>query len=129
MAAGTAYDDQFAALTKDGCSAVRSYWAMATTDVADALDLLAPLHQESGGADGFVSLELAPDLAHDTEGSVDAARRFHTDIARPNLLVKIPATDEGVPAVQRMIAQGSSINITPGWPHRPRPAWPVRVVR
>ncbi len=112
MAAGTAYDDQFAALAKDGCSAVRSYWAMATTDVADALDLMAPLHRDSGGADGFVSLELAPDLAHDTEGSVEAARRLHTDIARPNLLVKIPATDEGVPAVQRMIAQGSSINIT-----------------
>ncbi len=112
MAAGSAYDEQFAALAKGGCSTVRSYWAMVTNDVVDALDLLSPLYRDSGGADGFVSLELAPDLAHDTEGSVEAARRFHTDIARPNLLVKIPATDEGVPAVQRMIAQGSSINIT-----------------
>lgn len=112
MAAGSAYDEQFTALAKDGCSTVRSYWAMVTTDVVDALDLLSPLYRDSGGADGFVSLELAPDLAHDTEGSVGAARRFHADIARPNLLVKIPATDEGVPAVQRMIAQGSSINIT-----------------
>lgn len=60
MAAGTAYDDQIAALTKDGCSAVRSYWAMTTTDVADALDLLAPLHQERGGADGFVSPGAGP---------------------------------------------------------------------
>jgi transaldolase len=112
MAAGSAYDEQFGRLAADGCSALRSYWAMATTDVADALDLFAPLYRQSGGGDGFVSLELAPDLAHDTEGSVEAALRFHSDIARPNLLVKIPATDEGVPAVRRLIARGASINIT-----------------
>ncbi len=112
MAAGSAYDEQFAVLARDGCSAVRAYWAMAMSDVVDALELLSPLYRESGGTDGFVSLELAPDLAHDTEGSVEAARRFHTDIARPNLLVKIPATDEGVPAVRRLVAQGSSVNVT-----------------
>ena len=112
MAAGSAYDEQFAQLAKDGCSASRAYWAMATTDVVGALDLLRPLYHESGGGDGFVSLELGPDLAHDTAGSIDAARRFHTDIARPNLLVKIPGTSEGVPAVRQMIAEGCSINIT-----------------
>jgi len=112
MAAGSAYDEQFTQLSKDGCSAVRAYWAMAASDVADALDMFTPLFHESGGTDGYVSLELAPDLAHDTEGSVEAARRFHADICRPNLLVKIPATSEGVPAIQRMIAQGSSINVT-----------------
>lgn len=112
MAAGSAYDDQFARLSQDGCSAVRAYWAMASSDVADALDLLMPLYHESAGTDGFVSLELGPDLAHDTEGSVEAARRFHTDLSRPNLLVKIPGTAEGVPAVQRLIAQGASINVT-----------------
>lgn len=112
MAAGSAYDDQFTQLSKDGCSAVRAYWAMAASDVADALDMFTPLFHESGGTDGYVSLELAPDLAHDTEGSVEAARRFHTDLSRPNLLVKIPATAKGIPAIQRMIAQGASINIT-----------------
>ncbi|MGI9119020.1 MAG: transaldolase [Acidimicrobiales bacterium] len=112
MAAGSAYDEQFTQLAKDGCSATRAYWAMAITDVADALDLLRPVYHESGGSDGYVSLELAPDLAHDTRASIEAARRFHTDISRPNLLVKIPATAEGVPAVRAMIAQGSSINIT-----------------
>jgi transaldolase len=112
MAAGTAYDDQFAQLSRDGASAVRAYWAMATTDVADALDRFRPLFHDSGGGDGFVSLELAPDLAHDTDGSVAAATRLHADICRPNLLVKIPATAEGVAAIQRMIAQGSSINVT-----------------
>ena len=108
MAAGTAYDEQFTRLAKDGCSAVRAYWAMATSDVIDALDLFAPLFSESGGTDGYVSLE----LAHDTEGSIAAARRFHADISRPNLLVKIPGTTEGVPAVRRMIADGGSINVT-----------------
>ncbi|HSH23180.1 MAG TPA: transaldolase [Acidimicrobiales bacterium] len=112
MAAGTAYDDQFAQLAKDDCSATRAYWAMAVTDVADALDLLRPLYHDSDGGDGFVSLELAPDLAHDTAGSIDAARRFHTDIARPNLLVKIPGTAGGVPAVRQMVAEGCSINVT-----------------
>jgi transaldolase len=112
MAAGSAYDEQFAELAKGGCSATRAYWAMATTDVINALDMLRPLYQHSGGGDGFVSLELAPDLAHATEASVEAARRFHTDIARPNLLVKIPGTAEGVPAVRQMIAEGCSINVT-----------------
>ena len=112
MAAGSAYDEQFAGLVDDGCSAQRSYWAMATTDVADALDRLRPLYDESRGDDGFVSLELAPDLAHDAAGSLTAARRFHTDIARPNLLVKIPGTVEGVKAVRELIGQGCSINIT-----------------
>ncbi|MDP9006658.1 MAG: transaldolase, partial [Actinomycetota bacterium] len=63
MAAGSAYDDQFAQLAKEGCSATRIYWAMAITDVADALDVLRPLYHESEGGDGFVSLELGPDLA------------------------------------------------------------------
>lgn len=112
MAAGSSYDEQFTQLAKDGCSATRAYWAMVTTDVADALDLLAPVYHDSGGSDGYVSLELAPDLAHSTDASIAAARRFHTDISRPNLLVKIPATTGGVPAVRRMIGEGASINIT-----------------
>ncbi|HEV2809743.1 MAG TPA: transaldolase [Acidimicrobiales bacterium] len=112
MAAGTAYDEQFTRLSKDGCSAVRAYWAMATSDVINALDLFAPLFSETDGTDGYVSLELAPELAHDTERSITAARRLHADISRPNLLVKIPGTAEGVPAVQRMIADGGSINVT-----------------
>jgi transaldolase len=112
MAAGSAYDEQFTELAKDGCSATRAYWAMVTTDVADALDLLRPLYHDSRGSDGYVSLELAPDLAHDTQASVEAARRLHTDLSRPNLLVKIPGTAAGVPAVRRMIAEGASINVT-----------------
>ncbi|MDP8988284.1 MAG: transaldolase [Actinomycetota bacterium] len=112
MAGASSYDDQFARLVADGCSASRAYWALVKTDIADALDALRPLYHESDGNDGFVSLELAPDLARRTSASVEAARRFHTDLSRPNLLVKIPGTAEGVPAVRKMIAEGASINVT-----------------
>jgi transaldolase len=81
-------------------------------DVRGALHVLRPVFDQSGGSDGFVSLEVAPDVAHDTKGTVEAARGLHEQIDRPNLLVKIPATAEGVPAVRQMITEGRSINIT-----------------
>jgi transaldolase len=74
--------------------------------------VLRPTYDRSGGGDGFVSVELAPALAHDTEASVQAARALHQRIAAPNLLVKIPATAEGVPAVRDAVAEGLSINVT-----------------
>jgi transaldolase len=67
---------------------------------------------ESGGGDGFVSIEVAPSLAHDTDGTISSARDLHQRIAQPNLLVKIPATKEGLPAIEKMIAEGRSINVT-----------------
>ena len=74
--------------------------------------MLRPVHDASGGIDGFVSLEVAPALAHDTDGTMRSARHFHELVAEPNLYVKIPATAEGVPAIRTMIAEGRSINIT-----------------
>lgn len=112
MSGGSAYDEQFDRLLAEGSSVSDAYWAMVTTDIEDTLTLLRPIYDRSGGADGFVSLELAPEMARDTHASIAAARGFHEEIAEPNLLVKIPATDEGVPAIQRMIAEGRSINIT-----------------
>ena len=112
MSQGTAYDEQFTALLKDGRSVPDAYWAMVVSDVEDTLELFGPVHRESGGEDGFVSLELGPDLARDTAGSIAAARRFHEQIAEPNLYVKIPGTAEGIPAVQAMVAEGRNINIT-----------------
>jgi transaldolase len=97
---------------KDGRSVPEAYWAMVVSDVEDTLELFRPVHDASGGEDGFVSLELAPEQARDTQASIDAARRFHEQIAEPNLYVKIPATAEGVPAVQAMVAEGRNINIT-----------------
>ena len=74
--------------------------------------MLRPLYDRSGGGDGFVSIELAPALAHDTQASVAAARALHQRIAAPNLLVKIPATAEGVPAIRQAVGEGLSINVT-----------------
>ncbi len=105
------YDDQFRALMRDH-TVEEAYWEMAITDIKDALELLGPLYDESDHEDGFVSLEVSPSLAHDTEGTVRDARTFHGAIARPNLLVKVPATREGVPAIQTLIGEGRSINVT-----------------
>lgn len=109
---GTAdYDDQFRRLLANH-SVEDAYWQMVVTDITDALEILRPVYDASGGTDGFVSLELAPALAHNTKASEHDARDFHQRIAAPNLLVKIPGTAAGVPAVQQMITEGYNINIT-----------------
>lgn len=106
------YDDQFRALVDAGASGAAAYWELVITDIESALRLLRPLYDESGGGDGFVSVELDPDLAHDTEASLAAVRHLHRRIDEPNLLVKIPATPEGIPAIRQMIGEGRSVNIT-----------------
>ena len=106
------YDEQFTQLAADVQPTLDYYWAMVLADINGALDVFAPLYDSSGGRDGFVSVEVAPDLAHDTEGTAAAARELHERIARPNLLVKIPGTEAGTEAIRRMIAEGRSINVT-----------------
>jgi transaldolase len=106
------YDDQFRDLAKSDAGIVDDYWALVIKDIRGALDVFAPLYESSGGGDGFVSVEVAPDLAADTDGTVAAARHLHATIDRPNLMVKIPATAEGVPAIRTMIGDGRSINVT-----------------
>jgi transaldolase len=108
----THYDEQFADLTAAGASVRDAYWQLVVSDVVDALSLLRPVYDGSGGTDGFVSLEVDAALARDTDGTLGAARALHERIAEPNLFVKIPATPEGVPAVRGMIAEGRSINVT-----------------
>jgi transaldolase len=105
------YDNQFRTLMKDH-TVESAYWELASTDVRNALELLRPIYDESDGEDGYVSLEVSPAMAHDTEGTVRDALKLHAEIAQPNLFVKIPATKAGVPAIQRMIAEGQSINVT-----------------
>jgi len=106
------YDDQFRELAGDEHPILDDYWALVLADINGALDVFAPLYESSKGGDGFASVEVAPDLAHDVEGTIAAARDLHERIARPNLMVKIPATAEGVPAIHRMIAEGRNINVT-----------------
>jgi transaldolase len=108
---GDLYDAELSELLRDR-SVEEAYWEMAIADVSAALGLLRPVYDQSEGGDGFVSIEVAASLAHDTAGTIEAARSLSTRIARPNLLVKIPATAEGVPAVRQMIAEGRSVNIT-----------------
>ena len=106
------YDDQFADLVRDGGLADDVYWKLVTTDIEDALAVLRPVHDSSGGEDGFVSVEVDPGLARDTSGTITAARQLHEAIDRPNLFVKIPGTAEGLPAIAAMIGEGRSINVT-----------------
>jgi transaldolase len=107
-----AYDEQFGARIAAGRPVLDAYWDLVVDDVVDALGVLRPTFDASGRTDGFVSVEVAPELARDTDATITAARQLHERIARPNLLVKIPATAEGVPAIEAMIAEGRSINIT-----------------
>ncbi|HEV8065081.1 MAG TPA: transaldolase, partial [Acidimicrobiales bacterium] len=105
------YDEQFKALMKDH-TVESAYWELAITDINDALALLRPLYDKSDHEDGFVSLEVSPAQAHDTEATVREALNLHARIAQPNLLVKVPATKEGVPAIEALIGDGHSINVT-----------------
>jgi transaldolase len=106
------YDDQFRGLIERKQSVDDAYWDLVIDDVTHALDLLRPIYDESGGGDGFVSIEVAPGLAHDTEGTCTSARELDERITQPNLLVKIPGTEAGIPAIRRMISEGRSINVT-----------------
>ena len=106
------YDDQFRSLVELRTSVDDAYWDMVIADIGEALRILRPVHDESGGEDGFVSIEVAPDLARDTEGTIVAARRLHERINQPNLYVKIPGTAEGIPAIRQMVSEGRNINIT-----------------
>jgi transaldolase len=106
------YDELFAALPAAGRPLEDAYWQLVVDDVIAALDVLRPVFDASGGTDGFVSVEVAAELARDTQATVAAARALHERIAAPNLFVKIPATAEGIPAIRAMIAEGRSINIT-----------------
>ena len=87
-------------------SVEQAFWEMAIDDVTDACGILRPVYDASRGADGFVSIEVSPVLASDTAATIDSARSLHERIHLPNLLVKIPATAEGVPAIRQMISRG-----------------------
>ncbi len=106
------YDEQFRALANGAGHVVDNYWALVTNDILGALDVFAPVYETSNGHDGFVSVEVAPNLAHDTDGTIVAARHLWKSIDRPNLMVKIPATAEGIPAIRQMISEGVNVNVT-----------------
>jgi transaldolase len=107
------YDDQLAAAAAEGVHDPRElFFALALEDVGRAADLLLPAHRASRGRDGFVSLEVTPDLAADTPGTIEQALALNRRLARPNTMIKVPATPAGIPAIEELTARGVNVNVT-----------------
>ena len=106
------YDTSLNALAKAGSTAEEIFWQLAIEDISAACDLFQPLYVETAGADGYVSLEVSPYLVNDTDGTVIQAKQLWTKVNRPNLMVKVPATKAGIPAIRQLIAAGININVT-----------------
>jgi transaldolase/glucose-6-phosphate isomerase len=109
---GTDYDTQIKQLVKENKNVQEIYEELTVKDVQDACDILRTVYDESDGTDGFVSLEVSPYLARDTEGTIEEARRLYSKVNRPNCFIKIPGTDEGIPAIEQCLYEGININIT-----------------
>jgi len=109
---GEAYDEQFTQLVRENKSTSEIYEALVIRDIRTVADMLLPIYEKANRQDGFVSLEVSPDLAHDSEATLNEARRFWKLVDRPNLMIKIPATPEGLPVVRQTLSEGMNINIT-----------------
>jgi transaldolase len=112
MAAGEGYDEQLRETASEGLSITDSYWRLVIDDVGNAADILRPVYEASGRSDGFVSLEVSPDLAHETAETCAQAKDLFTRLGRPNVMIKIPGTVEGLPAITETIAAGINVNVT-----------------
>src|SRR5204862_3222288 len=106
------YDDDIRGMAREGLDPKAMYERIAVTDVQMAADVMRPVWDEHDHDDGFVSLEVDPDLAHDTDGTLEQVRAFWERLDRPNVLIKIPGTEEGVPAIEQSIYEGINVNIT-----------------
>jgi len=106
------YDEDIRAMALKGKGAEAIYEALSQGDVESAADQFRPLYDRTDGQDGYVSLEVNPHLGHDTEGTVEEARRLWAALNRPNVLIKVPATADGLPAIQQLISEGISVNVT-----------------
>jgi transaldolase len=112
LAKGEKYEPQVKQLKESGADVATTVFELTTTDVQNGCDIMMPVYEASGGADGRVSLEVDPDLARDTEGTIKLAHRLWERVSRPNLMIKIPATLEGLPAITAAISEGISVNVT-----------------
>ena len=106
------YDETIGKLAADGHTPLQIYEHLAIEDIQAAADALAPVYKSTAGVDGYVSLEVSPYLADDTQGTLDEARRLAAAVDRPNLMIKVPGTAAGVPAVEQLIGEGLNINVT-----------------
>jgi transaldolase len=112
MTSGDAYDEQLHELAAGGKDVSETFWALAERDIEDACDLFRPVWDGGKGRDGYVSLEVDPRLAYDTLETFREAMRLHEAVDKPNLMVKIPATKPGLAAIEDVVAEGHSINVT-----------------
>ncbi|MGB3306959.1 MAG: transaldolase [Thermomicrobiales bacterium] len=112
IAGSDAYDEEIKSLLGEGKSAAEIFQTVAVKDIQDACDLFRPIYDSSNGEDGFVSIEVLAELARDTQGTIENARVLWKAVDRPNLMVKVPGTDEGAPAIETLLTEGININIT-----------------
>jgi transaldolase len=112
LAEGDRYDEQVRRLTADGADVDRAVMALTTDDVRNACDVLTPVWERTQGIDGRVSIEVSPELAFDTDATIESARALWREVDRPNLLIKIPGTAEGLPAITEALGDGISVNVT-----------------
>lgn len=113
IAEGDAYDDQIRELVDKGVTDPQEiFWQLAADDVRDACDILASVYDQQEGKDGWVSLEVDPDLSHDAQATISEAKRLHELVGKPNVFIKIPATPEGLEAIEATIANGIPVNVT-----------------
>jgi transaldolase len=112
ISGGSEYDEPLAALANDGLDIASAYETLAVEDVRAAADVLRPVFDRTGGVDGYASLEVAPDLAHDSDATVDSALDLWQRLDRPNVFIKIPGTPAGVNAIRRATAAGVNVNVT-----------------
>jgi transaldolase len=112
IGAGEGYDEQLARCAADGRSVEETYWDVVLDDIRSATEILRPVYDATGGRDGFVSVEVSPTLAHDTQGTQEMAAWLWQQVDRPNVMIKIPGTVEGLPAITETIAAGINVNVT-----------------
>ena len=112
IAESSDYDEALETLAAGGSSVEEIYESLTVEDIRAAADLLRPVYDETDAADGYASLEVSPHLANDTDGTIDEARRLFGLLDRPNVMVKVPATPAGIPAVHKLIGEGINVNVT-----------------
>ncbi len=112
IAGSTIYDQSILDLARFDKSSTETYELLSQQDVQDAADVFRPVYDRTEGVDGYVSLEVNPHLAHDTKGTIEEARRLWAALDRPNVLIKVPATKNGLPAIQKLISEGINVNVT-----------------
>jgi transaldolase/glucose-6-phosphate isomerase len=112
IAGSTDYDSDLGRLVDDGRSVGEIYEALVLDDIAQAADLMRPVYEGADGADGYVSLEVSPTLANDTQGTVADAQRLYAVLGRSNVMIKVPATPAGIPAIEALIGEGINVNVT-----------------